>query len=251
MATRSGQGRRTVTEVSSRVLRALAEVLTELGQHGRNSPQAALRGVVASLPVPSTASLVAPHSRSAEFVACTHEQAHRLDAVQYEVDDGPSVRAAHTGGLVVADTTQVRLHWPRFVRSAREERVHSFLCAPLTEDGRVAITLNLYCARAHAFDVFDGTGGGNGTALITAVVRALREITSRSGIEVTQGGFDPAAGGGRDQIGVQDPGEPGDGPAQPFGGAELGVPPELPTGQRDVGTPPPGVVGDPGDVGDR
>ncbi|MDR7300244.1 GAF domain-containing protein [Haloactinomyces albus] len=80
----------------------------------------------------------------AEPTAYTDERAHAIDLAQYRTQGGPWVEVLRAGTVAQAVLTEVRTHWPEFVRCAREAQVRSFLSAPLVHRERVRATLNLY-----------------------------------------------------------------------------------------------------------
>lgn len=80
----------------------------------------------------------------AEPAAGIDERARAVDLAQCRAGSGPWVETARTGTVAQAAITEVRTHWPEFVRSAREYHLRSFLAVPLAGENRVRAVLNLY-----------------------------------------------------------------------------------------------------------
>ncbi|RCW44628.1 GAF domain-containing protein [Halopolyspora algeriensis] len=126
------------------VLHALAEVLTCESRNEDNVCDM-LGSAVAVLQNADMGSVVTVAATGhAEPAADTDERAHAVDLAQYRAGGGPWLEVARTGTVAQAAITEVRTHWPGFVRSARESRLRSFLSAPLIGEDRVRAVLNLY-----------------------------------------------------------------------------------------------------------
>lgn len=113
--------------------------------------------------------------------AATSDLMLRVDAIQYEIREGPCLTALADEPLVhVADlTTDAR--WPRFAERVAQLGIHSILAFHLAARGRVLGALNLYAGRPHAF----GPDAGEFGALLSAhaaVVLAL--ITKVDNLDV-------------------------------------------------------------------
>jgi GAF domain-containing protein len=84
-------------------------------------------------------------------VACSEPEVARVDEVQYELDDGPCLRAMRDGRLVRIDDTAAQERWPRFEKLAASRGIRSCLALPLVAEGRSVGALNLYARSAAAF----------------------------------------------------------------------------------------------------
>jgi GAF domain-containing protein len=84
-------------------------------------------------------------------VACSDPVAAQVDEIQYELDDGPCLRAMRAGQVVRIDDTAAKEQWPEFEAQAVSYGVRSCLALPLNADGRPVGALNLYASSASAF----------------------------------------------------------------------------------------------------
>ncbi|GAB3300234.1 hypothetical protein GCM10027563_45110 [Parasphingorhabdus pacifica] len=75
-----------------------------------------------------------------------------MEECQLDHGHGPSIEAARSHMIVLADVGEIRTHWTAFARSARESNVFSFLVVPLCECDELVGTLSFYGRRSHAFD---------------------------------------------------------------------------------------------------
>jgi GAF domain-containing protein len=74
----------------------------------------------------------------------SNERARQMDAVQYEVDDGPCLSALRRGVLVAVDDIASDGRWPAFARRATQQGVGASLSVPMMVDGAAVGALNLY-----------------------------------------------------------------------------------------------------------
>ncbi|MEX2623116.1 MAG: GAF and ANTAR domain-containing protein [Acidimicrobiia bacterium] len=74
----------------------------------------------------------------------TGETAKRVDAYQYEIDDGPCVAAADSLRPVLIEDMATEKRWPRFASFAAEQGVKSSYAIPMALNGEVIGVLNLY-----------------------------------------------------------------------------------------------------------
>jgi GAF domain-containing protein len=93
-------------------------------------------------------------------VAYTTVATLEIDAVQYQLDEGPCLEAARTqtevrASLGVNGTAHER--WPLFAESVRRDGMQSLLALPLVSGGECVGALNLYGHAAHAFDTFEAS----------------------------------------------------------------------------------------------
>jgi transcriptional regulator with GAF, ATPase, and Fis domain len=84
-------------------------------------------------------------------VACSDPLAARVDGVQYELDDGPSLHAMRGGQVVRIEDTAAQARWPEFEAQAASHGIRSCLALPLNADGKPVGALNLYAREASAF----------------------------------------------------------------------------------------------------
>ena len=77
----------------------------------------------------------------------------QVDAIQYEVDEGPCLDAIQAQPIVWTDDLLTEGHWPRFARRTAEETgVRSMLCFRLFAEEQTLGALNLYSREPAAFD---------------------------------------------------------------------------------------------------
>jgi GAF domain-containing protein len=84
-------------------------------------------------------------------VACSDPVAAKVDAVQYELDDGPCLHAMREGHVVRIEDTSDKARWPEFERRAAAQGIRSCLALPLQSEGSRLGALNLYARDASAF----------------------------------------------------------------------------------------------------
>jgi GAF domain-containing protein len=84
-------------------------------------------------------------------VACSDPVAAKVDAVQYELDNGPCLHAMREGHVVRIEDTTEKARWPEFERRAASHGIRSCLALPLRSEGRRVGALNLYARHAAAF----------------------------------------------------------------------------------------------------
>src|SRR5262249_31170599 len=84
-------------------------------------------------------------------VACSDSVAAKVDAIQYELDNGPCLRAMRDGRVVRIEATADKARWPEFERRAASHGVRSCLALPLRSEHRRIGALNLYARDASAF----------------------------------------------------------------------------------------------------
>ena len=84
-------------------------------------------------------------------VACSDPVAASVDAVQYELDNGPCLHAMRDGHVVRIQDTADKARWPEFERRAASHGIRSCLALPLRSEGKRIGALNLYARDASAF----------------------------------------------------------------------------------------------------
>jgi transcriptional regulator with GAF, ATPase, and Fis domain len=80
-----------------------------------------------------------------------------VDAIQYQLDEGPCLDAARRRGEFVANLGILDPRWPRFAEAVRDDGVLSVMALPLVSGDECVGALNLYGHERHAFDVFDAS----------------------------------------------------------------------------------------------
>ncbi len=93
-------------------------------------------------------------------VAYTTVVTLEIDAVQYQLDEGPCLEAARTRTEVRASlgpNGSAHERWPLFAESVRRDGMQSLLALPLVSGDECLGALNLYGHAAHAFDTFEAS----------------------------------------------------------------------------------------------
>jgi transcriptional regulator with GAF, ATPase, and Fis domain len=85
----------------------------------------------------------------------TDDRTLRVDSEQYDAGDGPCLEASRTGTVVLVNAEDPEDRWPRFTAAAREEKILSFLAAPLITGEQSLGSFNLYGRARSAFDTLD------------------------------------------------------------------------------------------------
>lgn len=67
-----------------------------------------------------------------------------LDAMQYDLGEGPALAAMQQGYPVIVDDAESERRWPRFASRAAALGLRSFLGVPIVIDGRTLGGLNMY-----------------------------------------------------------------------------------------------------------
>jgi GAF domain-containing protein len=104
------------------------------------------------IPDADMASITVLRGDEAETAAGTDPRAFAVDRVQYALGDGPCLRAARTGRIVRLSVEHDRGSWPRFLVSAEESGVGSYLSAPLDVDEHLTGALNLFGFHTGGFE---------------------------------------------------------------------------------------------------
>jgi GAF domain-containing protein len=84
-------------------------------------------------------------------VALSHEEATRLDHVQYDHGDGPCLHSLRHRELVLLEDTEQERRWAEYCAAATVLGVRSSLSVPLHSTGHAPGALNLYAERPGAF----------------------------------------------------------------------------------------------------
>ncbi|MFC7485338.1 ANTAR domain-containing protein [Knoellia sp. CPCC 206453] len=80
-----------------------------------------------------------------------------IDAVQYQLDQGPCLEAARTQTEVIASLGEADERWPQFAQAVRSDGMRSLMAMPLVSDGDCVGALNLYGSAVQAFDRFEAS----------------------------------------------------------------------------------------------
>jgi len=88
-------------------------------------------------------------------IAATDDAVTAADAVQYELGEGPCLRAWDTATVQRIPDTTTDARWPEWSQAAAEAGIRSVLSAPLVSPGREIGALKVYAAEPHAFTDYD------------------------------------------------------------------------------------------------
>ena len=132
------------------LLVAAAEVESFLGEVARRAADAVRRVQSCGITVQGAAS-------SPVLGATTDELAYRMDAAQYEVDDGPCLACLRRGVPVSVPDIPSDQRWPAFTRRGAQEGAGSSLSVPLVVQEKTVGALNLYSRTTHGLSEADRT----------------------------------------------------------------------------------------------
>lgn len=93
---------------------------------------------------PSCGITVQATARSRRLAATTDEFAGRMDAAQYEVDDGPCLHCLRVGTIVEVPDIATDSRWPAFSRRGRQEGAGASMSIPMFMNDAPIGALNLY-----------------------------------------------------------------------------------------------------------
>lgn len=79
-----------------------------------------------------------------DTVAPTEEWLRELDAMQFELEEGPCYEAATASGVLVSEDVADDARWPRYGPRAGALGVHAQMAVDLSGSGHERATLNLY-----------------------------------------------------------------------------------------------------------
>jgi GAF domain-containing protein len=99
---------------------------------------------VAAIPACDSSSVTQIDGQRILLRAGTDDLSERLDALQYDGDDGPCVEAIKTGRPTKIESVDAEVRWPAFTRRAAEAGLQSSFSVPLRVGGRLVGALNLY-----------------------------------------------------------------------------------------------------------
>lgn len=155
--------------------------LRELGSDVRSaSPAEALAALTAActrlVPGADAAGVTVVTAQGYETRAATDELAERVDAIQFEVQDGPCIAAAVEETAFRVDDLRTDARWPDFAaRTVEQTGVLSVLSYRLfLEEDELTAALNLYSTKPDAFDDVAQVTGLAATAYGAEVITSER-----------------------------------------------------------------------------
>ncbi len=110
-------------------------------------------------------------------VAYTTVATLEIDAVQYQLDEGPCLDAARLRTEVISDLAdgEVDSRWPLFAEAVRRDGMQSLMAVPLVSGEHCVGALNLYGHAAQAFQGFEASltrvAAGRAADAIVAVLQ--------------------------------------------------------------------------------
>lgn len=122
------------------------------------------------IPATEHASVTVAIGTGLRTAAATGALPRRIDALQYELDEGPCVAATRTGEVMLVSDWSAEPRWPRFAAciASQEGEVGSILAVPIQSGGKVAGSLNLASPQRGAF-----RDASTASALAFAAIAAL------------------------------------------------------------------------------
>ncbi len=115
------------------------------------------------------------HDRQLESPAASDDVGPAVDALQFEVDDGPCVEAIREHQTVVTDDLTTETRWPRFSgRAVEATGVRSMLAFRMFVAGDTLGSLNLYSKHPRAFSEESLAVGTIFAAHASVALRAAR-----------------------------------------------------------------------------
>ena len=137
-------------------LQQLAELLAQHGLPAGEQPDELVRLAVSSVPASERASLtVLGIEERLHTVAASDDVAAQLEAVQFEVGEGPSLVPVEGVQLLHVPDLERDVQWPSFARRAVSLGVCSLLALRMDVESVGRAALAFYAERPHAFDDID------------------------------------------------------------------------------------------------
>lgn len=90
--------------------------------------------------------------RKVETVASTHEVVAELDAVQFDLGEGPDLEVMDDHDSVVVPDTHLEDRWPRWAGRVADRGIRSMMGVRLHTSDSTIGSLNFYALDPHAFD---------------------------------------------------------------------------------------------------
>ncbi|CAM4271992.1 GAF and ANTAR domain-containing protein [Kibdelosporangium persicum] len=151
----------------------LTEAL-DAGAPSREILDAVCAEAIRAIPGADMASITAISDSHPRTAAYTDPRARQLDQAQYDIGDGPCLRAARTGAIIRLSVGTASEMWPDFVAVAKRLEVGSYLAAPLHVDDNLAGAINLFGFGDHGFAEVDEKLLGLYTTVVTFALRTTR-----------------------------------------------------------------------------
>jgi GAF domain-containing protein len=115
-------------------------------------------------------------------VACSDPVAARVDEVQYELGDGPCLRAMRDAEMVTIEDTAAMERWPAFESEAAKAGIRSCLALPLMIHGESIGALNLYARAASAFGLEETRRAASFAENASGALALARRLASYSAL---------------------------------------------------------------------
>jgi GAF domain-containing protein len=114
-------------------------------------------------------------------VAAANALANQLDEQQYELGDGPCLRALSSGEVVNAPDLRAESRWDSYPTIAMGHGILAVHSVPLIVDGKPVGVLNVYARTGHAFSAGDRQLmvllAGQAAIAVTAALRHYDEVS--------------------------------------------------------------------------
>lgn len=136
----------------------LSEMFTEIVEQLASEPeedltlQQVVDQAVATIPGCHSCSIFVRKHGTVEVAANTHEEASRVDDLQFDLDEGPCLNVLGDNEIAVVRDTAVDTRWPRWGEAAREAGVRSSLSVRLAVNDPFHACLNMYSEDVDGFD---------------------------------------------------------------------------------------------------
>lgn len=114
----------------------------------------------------------------ADTVAATDHRIREIDSAQYDLDDGPCLLSVRDQVVQNLGRDDLRRRWPALSDAVAAHGIGSVIAAPLTLDGRVTGSFNLYSTEDDGFRTLDESLL---EAFTTAAMTALRQAQRYDG----------------------------------------------------------------------
>ena len=114
-------------------------------------------------------------------VSASGDFVHRLDEIQYTLDEGPCLEAYRSQEVILVDNLETDDRWPRFRSAAAGHGLGGVVAAPLTAHGARLGALNVYTKQSWVFDeasVATSTLFAEQAAIVLANAEAFARVTS-------------------------------------------------------------------------
>lgn len=101
---------------------------------------------------PLACSITLQHGNALARGASNSAEATRLDLLQHELEDGPSLEALRSHGTVFVQDLQSDGRWTRFSSAVQGEEIRSVLAVSMAVSDSVEAVLSCYSSSSEAFD---------------------------------------------------------------------------------------------------